>query len=128
MEGDVFQEAPGGKGANQAVAVARWDARVRVVARVGADDRGRALVARLAAEGVDTRYIVRDTEAPTGVALVMVNEGGEKQILTALGANHRLTAADVRAAAAAIAKTQSVLQCQSRVLTRRVPKTPLPRR
>jgi ribokinase len=62
---------------------------------------------------VDTRYIVRDTEAPTGVALVMVGEGGEKQILTAPGANRRLTAADVRAAAAAIAKTQSVLiQCE----------------
>src|SRR5437899_45513 len=82
VKGEVFQEAPGGKGANQAVAAARLGARVALVARVGNDKRGTAFITRLAAEGVDTRYVVRDAEASTGVALVMVGEGGKKQILT----------------------------------------------
>jgi sugar/nucleoside kinase (ribokinase family) len=54
---------------------------------------------RLNAEGVDTQYVICDKEAPTGAALVLVNQEGEKQILTAPGANRRLTASDVRAAA-----------------------------
>jgi ribokinase len=113
VEGDVFQEAPGGKGANQAVAAARLGARVTLVARVGVDDRGSTLVAQLLAEGVDTRYLVCDAEETTGVALVMVGDGGKKQILTAPGANRRLAVADVKAAAAAIAATRVVLiQCE----------------
>src|SRR5207248_3094878 len=82
VDGDVFQEVPGGKGANQAVAAARLGARVALVARLGTDDRGGLLLDRLAAEGVDTRHALRDAAAPTGVALVMVEEKGRKQILT----------------------------------------------
>ena len=112
-EGEVFQAAPGGKGANQAVAAARLGLRVALVARIGVDDRGRTLCARVAAEGVETRYLMRDTEAATGVALIMVNNRGEKQILTAPGANRRVTVADVKAAAAAIARARVVLlQCE----------------
>src|ERR671936_138288 len=65
--GGEFQEAPGGKGANQAVAAARLGARVAFVGRVGADRRGDELLARLAAEGVDTRRVRRGADAPTGV-------------------------------------------------------------
>lgn len=109
VQGDTFLEAPGGKGANQAVAAARLGARVTLVARVGRDRRGDALIANLEAEGVDTSYIVRDDEAPTGAAVILVGQGGQKQILTAPGANHRLVIADVEAAAEAIAATKVVL-------------------
>lgn len=107
--GDMFQEAPGGKGANQAVAAARLGARVTFVGRVGTDARGDALIERLAKEGVDTGYALRETGAPTGVALIMVDEDGEKQILTAPGANLRLSVTDVRQAAAAIQAARVVL-------------------
>jgi ribokinase len=109
VRGEVFLEGAGGKGANQAVAAARLGARVALVARVGTDGRGEALVARLADEGVDTRFVVRDPEAPTGVALVLVDDAGEKQILTAPGANSRLSAADVHAAAGTIATSRGLL-------------------
>jgi ribokinase len=95
VQGSDFHEAPGGKGANQAVAAARLGARVALVARVGTDRRGRAAVARLREEGVDTGAVLGESEAPTGVALVMVDQASEKQILTAPGANLSLTEADI---------------------------------
>jgi ribokinase len=82
---------PGGKGANQAVAAARLGAGVRFVGRIGRDD----LVLRsLEAEGVDVSGVVRD-EGETGVAVVLVEASGENAIVTAPGANRRLTAEDV---------------------------------
>ena len=111
VNGDAFQEAVGGKGANQAVAAARLGARVALVARVGRDSRGDVVLARLHDEGVDTRFVTRDPEEPTGVALCQVGASGEKQILSASGANARLTAALVREAAPALTSARVVL-CQ----------------
>jgi ribokinase len=113
VEGEVFQKAAGGKGANQAVAAARLGARVALVARVGSDQRGAALVDQLATEGVDTGHVVvgptAASESPTGVALIMVNAQGQKQILTAPGANGRLAPPDVRAAEETIRGARVVL-------------------
>jgi ribokinase len=109
VEGDVFDVGPGGKGATQAVAAARLGARVALVARVGADDQGEALLSHMKREGVDTRYVVCDPQAPTGVALLQVDERGTKQSLSVPGANRHLTAADVQAAAAALSATKVVL-------------------
>src|SRR2546426_1862560 len=96
VSGDEFQEAPGGKGANQAIAGARLGARVAMVARVGKDGRGEAAVAKLADEGVNVDHVVYDPVLKTGVALIMVDWQGEKGILTAPGANGWLAAADVK--------------------------------
>lgn len=109
LEGDSFLETPGGKGANQAVAAARLGARVALISRVGNDARGDALVRQLRAEGVDTRYITRDGTAPTGVALIMVNKAGEKQIFAAPGAVKGLDEACIQAAAPALQSTKVVL-------------------
>jgi ribokinase len=109
LEGEVFQEAPGGKGANQAVAIARLGCRAGLIARVGADDRGKRILDQLAAEGLDVTHIRRDHDAPTGVALIMVERSGEKQILTAPGANRRLTEDDVAAAKETIASSRVLL-------------------
>lgn len=87
----TLERIPGGKGANQAVAAARMGARVRFIGRVGTDD----LVLRsLEQEGVDTSGVVRD-EGESGVALILVDAGGENVIAVAPGANRRLTSTDV---------------------------------
>jgi ribokinase len=93
----------GGKGANQAVAAARLRARTALVSRLGDDDRGEAILGRLEAEGVATKHVVQDDETPTGAALIMVGDEGQKQILTSPGANHRLSIEDVESAGQTIA-------------------------
>jgi ribokinase len=86
----VFERIPGGKGANQAVAAARLGASTRFVGRIGADD----LVLRsLEREGVDTSGVVREA-GESGVALILVEAGGENMIVVAPGANARLRAED----------------------------------
>lgn len=107
--GDEFYEGPGGKAANQAVAAARLGARAALIARVGDDSRGRDLLQRLAVEGVDTRFVARDANADTGVALIQVDRSGEKQIMWSPGANERLSTADIRAAAAVFTSTRVLL-------------------
>ncbi len=96
--GGTFLMAAGGKGANQAVAAARLGARVSLVARVGADMFGDRAIDGFEREGVGTRFVVRDPDAPSGVALILVDETGENLISVAPGANARLTVADVEAA------------------------------
>ncbi|MEW6735221.1 MAG: PfkB family carbohydrate kinase [Acidobacteriota bacterium] len=98
VEGDIFQQATGGKGANQAIAAARLGAKVALIARVGNDSGGNNLLDQLAIEGVDKRYVIRDAQIPTGIALIMVGEKGEKQTLFFPGANSNLAIEDVNAA------------------------------
>jgi len=109
IEGFEFQMAAGGKGANQAVAAARLGARVAFIGRVGADDRGNELIERLKAERVDCRFVVRDRRQATGAALILVAEDGEKCILTAPGANRRLSVANLRRAGSAVECTRALL-------------------
>jgi ribokinase len=89
---------PGGKGANQAVAAARLGARTALLARVGDDAYGRLLLDAQRAAGVDTVGVLVGG-APTGVALITVDPSGDNSIVVSPGANARLTAADVGAAA-----------------------------
>jgi ribokinase len=98
VEGNAFYVGPGGKGATQAVAAARLGASVTFLARLGRDEHGESLMAHLTREGVDTRYLVRDPQVPIGVALLQVDEQGDKQRLSVPGANRHLTMANVQAA------------------------------
>lgn len=107
--GSDFQTFPGGKGANQAVAVARLGGKVRMIGRVGQDAFGDALLATVAHDGVDTTYIRRDPEAPTGVALITLDAAGQNTIVVASGANWRVSAQDVRDAEAAFAGADVLL-------------------
>jgi len=109
VQGDEFIEAPGGKGVNQAVAAARLGAIASLVARVGRDERGAAIIAALRDEGVDAGLVFRDEEAMTGVALIQVDDAGEKAILTAAGANRQVSTADIDAAADALKLTKVLL-------------------
>jgi ribokinase len=112
--GDVFLEGPGGKGANQAVAAARLGARTAFIGCVGEDARGRALVRTLTEERVDVSSVTATSAAPTGAAVIQVDSQGQKQILAALGANHRITV-DGIAAAAGMIETSRVLLMQLEV-------------
>ncbi|MCI0393364.1 MAG: PfkB family carbohydrate kinase [Chloroflexi bacterium] len=110
VHGDLFQQAPGGKGANQAVAAARLGARVAFVGCVGQDQPGEELVEALAAECVDTGLMRVDNTTHTGVALIQVAENsGQKQIMVSPGANQQLSVADVLAAAGAISSADALL-------------------
>jgi len=90
VQGNGFAVNPGGKSANQAVAAARLGTSVAFVGAVGDDDFGADAVAALEREGIDCSGVARLDDAPTGVALIAVDEAGENQIAVASGANARL--------------------------------------
>lgn len=93
--------APGGKGANQAVAAARLGSAagvaVRMVGCVGDDDVGRTLRAALDAEGVDTAAVRTVAGAASGIAMITVDRAGENIITVAPGANREVGAAEIAA-------------------------------
>jgi ribokinase len=80
---------PGGKGANQAVAAARLGAEVSFIGCTGSDDFGALARSGLEEAGVDLSGL-QVADEPTGVALILVDAGGENQIVVAPGANRRL--------------------------------------
>jgi ribokinase len=93
--GGEFFTAAGGKGANQAVAAARADRDVVFIGRVGDDVFGQRAIESFARDGIDTDYIIKDKEAPSGIALITVSADGENSIAVASGANARLSPADI---------------------------------
>jgi ribokinase len=93
--GGQFSMAAGGKGANQAVAAARAGGKVLLIARVGEDLFGEEAIQSFERDTIDVHCITRDEEAPSGIALIFVGEGGENSIAVAPGANTNLTPAYV---------------------------------
>lgn len=87
LKGREFFTVPGGKGANQAVALARLGVTTQMVGRVGEDDFGNELLSTLKAAGVQTECILVDEAASSGVALISVDDSGENQIIIVAGAN-----------------------------------------
>ncbi|SEE87515.1 ribokinase [Ruania alba] len=84
-------KAPGGKGANQAVAAARLGGDVRFVGCVGDDNDGALLMRELRAEGVDIGDVEIFTSHHTGMAVVAVERSGQNSIMVVPGANFALT-------------------------------------
>jgi ribokinase len=109
VTGDRLALHPGGKGANQAVAAARRGARTAMVGRLGTDDAARLLRASLDEAGVDCRAVGVDPNAASGVALISVDRQGQNQIVVAPGANARVQAADLAAAAGLFAEARVCL-------------------
>ncbi len=93
--GGTFSTAPGGKGANQAVAAARAGGHVAFVTRIGNDMFGDKALKGFEKDGIDTRQIIRDAIAPSGVAMIYVAEDGENSIAVASGANMNLSPDDL---------------------------------
>ncbi len=104
--GRDFSTAPGGKGANQAVAAARLGGEVVMVGRVGTDDFASALRSNLNAGGVDTTYVLTDHQASTGVALITIDAKGQNTIVVAPGANGDVFREDIDHAKGAIASSR----------------------
>src|SRR5882762_537910 len=88
--GGAFFMNPGGKGANQAVAVARLGGDVIFVSKMGNDVFGKQSFQLLEEEGINTTYIVSDDEVPSGIALITVDDLGQNSIVVAQGANANL--------------------------------------
>ncbi len=81
---------PGGKGANQAVAMARLGVSVSMAGRVGRDPFGERLLQALQAEQIDTSLVVVDEQEASGVAFIFLSPTGENAIVVASGANMRV--------------------------------------
>lgn len=93
LTADKYYVNPGGKGANQAVAIAKLGGKVAMIGKVGSDETGDALKANLKNMGVDESMVTR-AEVPSGIAMIIV-EGGDNRIILYKGANHAVTKADV---------------------------------
>ena len=84
--GSNFKEVPGGKGANQAVAMARLNGNVSMIGKVGEDGFGQTLINSLKNDKVDTTYI-QTSKGATGVALITVDKNAQNSIVVSPGAN-----------------------------------------
>ena len=100
--GERFYTAPGGKGANQAVAAARLGANVRMVGRVGADTFGPTLLDGLRGYGVDVQGVAEDPDNASGVAIILLDSGKQNHILAVYGANAACDNAQLEAAKRAL--------------------------
>lgn len=94
LGGDFFMNA-GGKGANQAVAAARYGNRVVFIAKTGDDLFGRQVRESMKQDGIITDYVFVDEEHPSGVALITIDSNAENCIVVASGANMHLTPSDI---------------------------------
>lgn len=86
LPGGDLRYIPGGKGANQAVAMAKLGAQVEMFGCVGDDENGRKMVANLSANGVETGHIKVAAGVPTGIAIITVGEN-DNTIIVVEGAN-----------------------------------------
>ncbi|BCX04629.1 MAG: ribokinase [Candidatus Roseilinea sp.] len=110
IHGEDLQTACGGKGANQAYAVARMGRRACMIGCVGVDAFGEAMLENLRAVGVDTHGVIRRAGSASGTAMILVHEEtGQNEIVVASGANRTLTAADVQAAEGRLAQSDAVI-------------------
>lgn len=107
--GGTFFMNPGGKGANQAVAIARLGGPVIFICKTGSDIFGHQSQQLFEEEGINTSYVFSDSGNPSGVALITVDEKAENCIVVASGANANLLPSDLKKAEEAIERADLVL-------------------
>ena len=100
---------PGGKGANQAVALSRLGASASLLGCVGKDPWGEELIEKLEENGVDTVNVTSDESLPTGNATIIVDSEGENRIVLIAGANDALRPGLVDAALDAESSCDAIL-------------------
>src|SRR5450755_2707786 len=103
--GGRFFMHPGGKGANQAVSIARLGGDVYFITKIGDDQFGLQSLKHFEDEKVNTAFVITDRENPSGVALISVDKNGENCIVVASGANANLLPADIDGAKKLIAES-----------------------
>ncbi len=107
--GGKFIMNAGGKGANQAVAAARLGGIVTFIAKTGNDIFGNQALQMFEKEGINTSYMLKDPNQPSGVALITVDKNGENCIVVAPGANGTLSISDIEKFTDAIRETNIIL-------------------
>lgn len=107
--GGTFFMNPGGKGANQAVAIARLGGKITFICKTGRDVFGHQSHQLFEDEGIDTSYILSDSTYPSGIAMITVDNKAENCITVASGANMNLTPVDLTKAKGAIEEADIVL-------------------
>ena len=95
LTGHSFSTVPGGKGANQAVAIARLNTPTVMIGRVGSDSFGQELLQSLRSAKIQIEDVLVDDAASSGVALVAVDDDGENTIIVIAGANGRVNDSDI---------------------------------
>ena len=115
LPGSDFLMLPGGKGANQACAAGRLahPNSVAMIGCVGVDLYGQQLLESLRAAGVDERNVRSTREAATGIALIVVEESGQNQIVVIPGANDCLRPPEVTEALTALGGSHLLLQLET---------------
>jgi ribokinase len=93
--GNHFFMNPGGKGANQAIAVSRLGGKVSFVGKIGNDVFGKQARQLFDEEGIETQFLIEDEDTPSGIALITVDKEGENSIVVAPGANSQLSNDDI---------------------------------
>lgn len=108
--GGTFLMNPGGKGANQAVAVARLGGQVSFIRKTGNDIFGHQSQQLFEEEGIDTTFLFSDLDNPSGVALITADDNAGNRIVVASGANANLLPADLKKADEAIERAAHSLR------------------
>ncbi|OUM34416.1 ribokinase [Pseudomonas putida] len=114
LPGESFFTVPGGKGANQAVAVARLGGSVAMIGNVGDDDYGRQLHRALYVEGIDCQGVSTCPGMSSGVALITVDAASQNCIVIIPGGNGLLTPQSVQRFDALLQAAEVVI-CQLEV-------------
>jgi ribokinase len=99
---------PGGKGANQAVGVARLGAKTTFIGSVGKDMIGEFLIQGLEGCGIDTAWVKRDPACSTGCAFILLFPNGNNSIVVDPAANFSLTPTDIERAEEVIARADAL--------------------
>jgi len=104
----------GGKGGNQAIAVARLGAEAWMLGKVGHDERGGFLLSELQKNGVHTEDVIVSERVPTGTCCVLVDRHGHNAIIVVPLANEQITDAEGEGFRKRIAQSDAVL-CQLQI-------------
>ncbi|TAE58982.1 MAG: ribokinase [Nostocales cyanobacterium] len=109
LTGNSFFTTPGGKGANQAVALAKLGIPTHIIGRVGNDNFGVELIKNLQNYNVQTENIVIDETISSGIAVITVDEKGENNIIVIPGANGKVNQDDVNKLSSLLPQTKILL-------------------
>lgn len=114
VKGDAIHFMPGGKGANQAVAVARQQIPVSLIGCLGNDDFGRQLMGNMEQERINTDFLTLSHEHATGIASIVVDTCSRNQIIVVPGANQAVAPDQLDRAAHTISRADYLI-CQLEV-------------
>ena len=95
VHGRSFRRSPGGKGANQACAVARMGMRCAMIGAVGNDSFGDELLASLQRQEIDVAAVAIRANTSSGVAIIAVDAAGQNQIVVVAGANDTVSPLEI---------------------------------